>query len=38
MGTPLAARSPLGKSMETFAAQLAARAVAPNKKVGAQLN
>jgi pilus assembly protein CpaE len=39
MGSSLAARSPLGKSMETFAGQLAARATADNKKKsGAHLN
>ncbi len=38
MGSPLAARSPLGKSMETFAGQLAARATVEKKKTGAHLN
>jgi pilus assembly protein CpaE len=38
MGSPLAARSPLGKSMETFAGQLAARAAVEKKKTGAHLN
>jgi Flp pilus assembly CpaE family ATPase len=38
MGTPLAARSPLGKSVDTFAGQLAARALAERKKGSAHLN
>jgi pilus assembly protein CpaE len=38
MGSPLAARSPLGKSMEAFAGQLAARAVVEKKKGSAHLN
>jgi pilus assembly protein CpaE len=38
MGTPLAAKSPLGKSVETFAGQLSARAQAEKKKGSAHLN
>jgi hypothetical protein len=37
VGAPLAAKSPLGKSVETFAGQLAVRAQA-EKKAGARLN
>jgi len=38
LGTPLGVRCPLGKSVDTFAGQLAARASAEKKRAGAQLN
>jgi pilus assembly protein CpaE len=38
MGTPLAAKSPLGKSVDTFAEQLTARAQMEKKKGSARLN
>jgi pilus assembly protein CpaE len=38
LGAPLGAKSPLGKSVGSFAEQLAARAVAERKKASAQLN
>jgi pilus assembly protein CpaE len=38
MGTPLATKSPLGKSVESFAGQIAARGQADKKKGSAHLN
>jgi pilus assembly protein CpaE len=38
LGTPLGVRCPLGKSVDSFAGQLAVRAAAEKKKAGAQLN
>jgi Flp pilus assembly CpaE family ATPase len=38
VGAPLAVKCPLGKSVDSFAGQLAARAQADKKKTGAHLN
>jgi pilus assembly protein CpaE len=38
LGTPLGVRCPLGKSVDSFAGQLATRASAEKKRAGAQLN